>query len=539
MAVHRTRPLLALLAATALGGALLGPAGAAQAGPTPSGDRPAAARPLVDSARTGPARDLPRRDARGARTVERENPPLLVAGPAGPDGALQTTAPSAAVAATAAPGFAGLGVLDNAFAARYAPPDTNGDVGTTQYVQSVNSMFAVYDKASGVLLPGSPFFASDLFDSFGGAGSACADYDDGDPVVVHDLQADRWVLTQFQVSVQPYLECVAVSDTNDATGSYSVYAYDYGADFVDYPKVSTWGDSYVITYNVFRNSSFTGPEVCALDRAALVARTAQRPQRCVRQSTTYPSLLAADDDSGDATGAGYLAGLSGGRLVTWRFDPNWAGSAAAPLTGPTVVQVASFSPACNGGTCIPQKDVKQKLDSLADRLMNRFASRDIGGVRRFVVTHAVALPSTSRKPTATSGVRWYELRTTTAGGPLSLHQQGTYAPDSQLRWMSSGAIDRTGGIVVGYSASSSTSYPSIRAAGRGPQDTAGTLGTEVVLKAGAGSQSGQNLSRWGDYASMSPDPDGCRMWFTTEYLRGTGAFNWSTWISPVRLPTCT
>lgn len=537
MAARRTIPLLALAAVVT---GLLSSAGspAASAGGPPDRSAPPT-RALVDQATTGQARELPRRDARnGVGTAERENPPLLVAGPAGADPVVQSASAPAA-AAVAGAGFAGLGVLDNAFATRYAPPDTNGDVGPTHYVQSVNTMFAVYDKATGGLLA-TPFFASQLFTALTSAGAACAQQDDGDPVVQYDPQAGRWLLTQFQVSVTPYLECVAVSDGPDPLGTYTAYAYDYGTDFVDYPKVGVWGDGYYVSYNVFRNGSFAGGEVCVLDRAGLLAGTGQRPQQCFFTSTSLPSLLPADSD--DPTlpgGASYLVDIAAGRLNAWRLAVDWTTPAASALSGPVNLGAAAFSPACNGGTCIVQRGTKQKLDSLADRLMNRFATVALAsGERRFVVTHAVALPATSRKPTPSSGVRWYELRST-GGGPLGIVQQGTYAPDATMRWMSSAALDRRGGIAVGYSASSSTVYPSVRAAVRAPGDPAGTLGAEVVLKEGLGSQAGSNLSRWGDYASMSLDPDGCRLWFTTEYLKGTGAFNWSTWISSVTVPGCT
>jgi len=91
---------------------------------------------------------------------------------------------------------------------------------------------------------------------------------------------------------------------------------------------------------------------------------------------------------------------------------------------------------------------------------------------------------------------------------------------------------------VGYSVSSSSINPAIRFTGRAPTDPLGTLGTEINIKTGAGSQNG-NLSRWGDYSSLSVDPvDDCTLWYTTEYLKATGSFNWSTEIANFKFSTC-
>jgi hypothetical protein len=105
--------------------------------------------------------------------------------------------------------------------------------------------------------------------------------------------------------------------------------------------------------------------------------------------------------------------------------------------------------------------------------------------------------------------------------------------------MGSAAIDKTGGIAVGYNISNSTTIkPSIRYAYRGPSAPAGAMGNETNILDGPGSQL-STLSRWGDYSTISIDPvDGCTMVFTTEYLPANGTFNWSTYIHSFKLSTC-
>src|SRR6516225_7922542 len=104
--------------------------------------------------------------------------------------------------------------------------------------------------------------------------------------------------------------------------------------------------------------------------------------------------------------------------------------------------------------------------------------------------------------------------------------------------MGSAGMDHAGNIAVGYSISSSSLNPGIRFTGRAPGDPLGTMGTEVDITDGTGSQNG-GLNRWGDYSSLSVDPvDDCTLWYTTEYLKATGSFNWSTRIANFKFTTC-
>jgi hypothetical protein len=222
-------------------------------------------------------------------------------------------------------------------------------------------------------------------------------------------------------------------------------------------------------------------------------------------------------------------------LNLWKFHVDFATPANSTFTGPTNIPVAAFTAACaGGGTCIPQPSTKNKLDSLADRLMYRLAYRNFGTHESLVVTHSVTVSGGKRS--STTGVRWYELRS--PNGTPTVFQQGTYAPDSDSRWMGSIAMDKLGDMALGYSVSSGSTFPSIRYTGRLATDPLGTMEAETSIKAGAGSQTG-SLHRWGDYSSMSVDPvDDCTFWYTTEYLQTTGSFNWSTQIASFKFTGC-
>jgi hypothetical protein len=426
--------------------------------------------------------------------------------------------------------------------ARVAPPDTTGDVGPNHYVQWVNLRYAVYtltrnasNEITGFnLVPGFPKNGNVVWQGFGGR---CQTDNDGDPIVQYDQLADRWILTQFAVSGTPYTQCVAVSTSPDPTGTYFRYAFSYSRSFNDYPKMGVWPDAYYISYNMFRNgASFTGNTVCAFERARMLAGLSAR-QACVN-TTGGHSLEPADLEGTTLPPAGspnLLMSLTSTAVQFWRFSVNWA-AGTGTLTGPTnVAGVAAFSRACGGGACVVQPGTSTRLDTLADRLMYRLSYRNFGTHEALVINHSVTSGTGS-------GIRWYELRnaagqTFGSAAPV-LHQQGTFAPTNDFRWMGSAAMDKTGGIAIGYNISSSTIVPSIRYAYRGPADPLGTMGNETSALVGAGIQTG-SLTRWGDYSTISVDPvDGCTMVFTTQSQPANGSFNWSTYIHSFKLSTC-
>ena len=423
--------------------------------------------------------------------------------------------------------FEGLGQGQYGFNILYAPPDTNGTVGATQYVQWVNTAFAIFDKTTGAKIAG-PTLGNTLWAGFGGG---CAINNDGDPVVLYDKAAQRWVFSQFSVSTTPFLQCVAVSTTSDATGTYNRYSFRYN-NFDDYPKMGVWPDAYYETFNMFNGNNFVGSDACAYDRSAMLAGTAAT-QICFQQGPAVGGLLPSDLDGATAPPAGspnYLLLFGTNNLSLYKFHVDFATPTNSTFTGPTVLSVAAFNPLCGGGTCVAQPGTTQKLDSLADRLMYRLAYRNFGTHESLVVNHSVAVSSGG-------GVRWYEIQN--PGGTPTVAQQGTFAPDSSFRWMGSIAMDQFGDIALGYSVSDKTSvHPSVAYTGRVPTDPAGTMEGEVSVVTGAGSQTG-SLTRWGDYSAMQVDPvDDCTFWYTQEYMKTTGSFNWNTRIANFKFPAC-
>jgi hypothetical protein len=416
------------------------------------------------------------------------------------------------------------------------PGDPNGAVGPAHYVQVVNTDLAIFSKTARVIL--GPLPTNTLWSGFGGA---CDTNDDGDATVLYDRQADRWVVTQLALpSTLPNLICVAVSTSGDPTGSYYRYAFAENG-FPDYPKLGIWPDGYYLTVNMFdwTGNSFLGPELSVLDRAAMLAG-GPATQQAFQLATTFNSVLPATVDSAAPPPAGspeQLLSLSPrqDRLVSWRFHTDWATPDNTSLAGPDQLPVDPYSLACGGRICVPQPSTNWQLDSLGDRLMFRLAYRNQGGHESLVASHSVVSGDPTRAGSPT-GVRWYELRL--AGGQPSVYQQGTYAPDTDFRWMGSVAMDQSDDIGLGFSHSSSQSYPGVRYTGRLASDPPGTMPQgEGTIVDGTGSQEGS--SRWGDYSSLAVDPaDDCTFWYTNQYLTDDRTAHWRTRIGSFRFPSC-
>jgi hypothetical protein len=422
------------------------------------------------------------------------------------------------------------------------PPDTNGAVGDTQYVQWANDAYGVFDKATGRII-GGPTPGNELWLGYNGPPEykACKTHNDGDGIVLYDRLAKRWIITQFAIGQDDDpptsdLQCVLVSTSADATGTYNRYIYAYdGVALNDYPKMAVWPDAYYITFNMYGKTDLKGADACAYDRKAMIQGLPSATMVCFQQDETIAGLLPSDLDGTRLPPAGspnYMIDIGEyNSLHLWKFHVDFAGDNST-FTGPTIITVSPFTALCFDNTCVPQLYTSQTLEPLSDRLMYRLAYRNFGTHESLVVNHSVFVGNTG-------GIRWYEIQNP-AGAPKVV-QQGTFAPDGSFRWMGSIAMDRAGDMALGYSESSASMYPSIAVTGRVPGDPAGTMEKEAIVVPGAGSQSNDNdwNMRWGDYSAMQVDPtDDCTFWYTQEYYPNTSDYMWGTRIISFKFPNC-
>ena len=481
----------------------------------------------------------------------------------GPDGPLQTaegqqySAPS-----PSGTGFDGIGTGTAGFVPASNPPDVNGRVGATQFVQWNNTSFAVFNKATGALEYG-PAAGNTLFQALGGV---CASHNDGDPVVSYDILAGRWVLSQFVVGgpTGTYShQCVAVSTTSDATGDY--YLYDFLTDpnnFVDYPHTGVWPDGYYMSGHVFNaaGTTYLAGRIFVFERDKMIAGL---PARQVQADLAHDGagiqygFLPADLDSLTPPPAGEAAFVLGPNAqftnrtdstrvkVTWGTTPTIAlTSAVISTTGISTAPCVNNTAAQENRDCVPQPAPAvgaDYLDNLSGHYMYRLAYRNNGtqAAPQESLVASATVPGSASTP-AHGAVKWWEFRN--AGSSTTaptVFQSGTFDIDTAYRFMPSIAMDRGGNISLGYSKSSTTIKPGIYLTGRLASDAIGTMGAETEVQAGLGVQTTGAGNRWGDYTSMTLDPiDQCTFYYTNEYLKTNGAYNWSTRVATYKFPSC-
>jgi hypothetical protein len=518
-----------------------------------------------------PFRMAPLRSSQEPVEIRPERGPVVKDRGYSSDGALQTRGsfgPALQIPATNV-NFEGLSNQDNfnIFGFRVNPPDPNGAVGPNHYVEMINLVFGVYSK-TGTLLLG-PVDTGTLW-----AGFAVPDCTDpsGDPIVLYDQFADRWLLTQFTTRGPIYYDCVAISTTGDPTGSYYRYAFSTGVNFPDYPKYGVWTDSYVITTREFGPTIEYGIGVYGLEKNKMING---QPARNVhffidgnnpallplvgdgllpayidgkqKPKTDTAIPLVGTQDDGGGYGATFDAINIWDLLVKWRSTPiatlslnTQLPTAAFDSIYPCGVVPGSLPPSSRD--CLPEPgitDGSRFLDILSYRQRPtwRLAYRNFKAYEALVTNQSVeATPGVA-------GVRWYEIRRT--GATYSLFQQGTYAPsDGVHRWMGSIAQDQKGNMALGYSVVNGVNvYPGIRYTGRLAGDAPGqmTLGEATIID-GTGVQITTN-SRWGDYTSMNVDPtDDCTFWYVNEYYTLAGQLSstagWQTRIASFKFPNC-
>ncbi len=365
--------------------------------------------------------------------------------------------------------FEGLSNQDNfnAFGFRVSPSDSDGDVGPNHYVSQVNLLVRVWDK-SGVPQT-APFKLSTLFAPLGGI---CAGEDQGDPIVLYDQLADRWMLSQFgftSLTAPPYFQCIAISQTPDPAGAYFLYAFQTaGNEFPDYPKIGVWPNGYFMMVHQFTNGGpFNGTGMYAFDRVKMLAGnpTASYIYFNLSLANVPQGIgggLPADADGLRPPPAGapnvfaYLTSPQFGDpafgIRLFNFHADFANPASSTFTErpestyAAPVPVAPFSlttPA--GARDIPQPNttlvgnipVAQSLDAIIDRFMNRLQYRHFGTHESLVVTHTVGAPGSTVYGTFRAAPRTYELRNTGPG--YAVNEQSTFAPGGQNRAMPSAA----------------------------------------------------------------------------------------------------
>ncbi|MGA9341312.1 MAG: hypothetical protein WBV61_03135 [Rhodanobacteraceae bacterium] len=429
------------------------------------------------------------------------------------------------------------------------PPDTEGDVSENEYIQWVNTSWAVYDKTTGALTSG-PTPGNSFWVGFGGK---CETTNSGDPLTVYDQRAHRWVMSQFVTSA-PYGQCVAVSQTSDPLGTYDRYEFDWPANhFGDYGKLGVWTDdsgtqdAYLLTTHEFVGNNFAGAAYIAMDRDAMLAGAPTANMVRVGGFNSYGvqpfNLIGTLNAPANACPSFVYDDSSTGNYLFWNMCLDWTTPPYGTVSAPESVQGQPFTDEFDNA---PQLGSAQGIDTLGFRIMFHAQVRAFppGAPTQMslILSHTVAGDS------GQAAESWLHFSMDDGGSPppqpAGLHKQivdeGVYSPDPEFRFVGAAAIDSDGNIGVGYSRSSADSHPQIMVTGRSFNDPAGTLRDEQNCTDGIanGSQTSSS-NRWGDYSEMSVDPsDQCTFYYTDEYYPTTGGASWHTRVCSFKFPDC-
>jgi uncharacterized repeat protein (TIGR01451 family) len=419
------------------------------------------------------------------------------------------------------------------------PNDTNGDVGPNHYVQAINSIVTVYNKQGTVAPGGYPFSLGSFWQNNDGVVDPC-EGNAGDPVVLYDNLADRWLISQF---ARPNFVCIAISQTADPTGTYYLYPFTV-ARFPDYFKIGAWPDGYYVSANL------NGPNealAVVFDRANMLNGNPAGSVEFAAPSLTnnLDALMPSDVDGSTNPPFGtpnfmyrpHDVGVAPGGvdgLDIWEFHVDWTTPALSTFTALPRVPTAAFDSTTCGYVfpplCIPQPGTAQLLDSLPYWGMYRFPYRNFGTKEVLAGNFTVDADGADGV-----GIRWFILERS-GGGAWAVANEGTYAPQPfgapafVHRWMGSLAMDRFGNLALGYTRSSAqdptatagSGNPSTMYTARLASDPLGLLPQpEIMIRQGQGVTAG---NRWGDYSLMSVDPvDDCTFWYTGDSTNANGS----------------
>jgi len=431
--------------------------------------------------------------------------------------------------------------------------DCNGAVGPNHYLQSVNFNFSVFDKQGNLLM--GPSSLNTFFDEITPADAEGK----GDPVVIFDEHANRWLIAQFAsgpydasyIYTNPNYIFTAVSQTADPTGAWYKWAFEVNA-FPDYFKIGVGEQGYFIGSNPYYNPN--GAErFMVMDRASMLAGDAN-PQLITFESSQIPGssngvfhVVQPVDTDGPFAPAGSPGvfitindDVWGGNDELWIYEMNidWDNTSTSSIQRTQTIAVEPFVSQFNTGNggfndldCIIQKGTSTKLDAVSTLLMYRAQYRNFDGEQKIICYHTINVDGQNQ-----SGLRWYELEKTS--DDWSIRQQGTYAPDINSRWMGGIGMNGDKEIAIGYSISGPDVYPGIRFTGQSQTEYQNANGIfdieETTIYDGTASKTSN--SRWVDYTNLTIDPtDDHTFWYTNSFVKN--AYENGSYISAFEFTT--
>ena len=393
------------------------------------------------------------------------------------------------------------------------PGDPTGEIGRDYYFASWNSAFRFFN------LDGSPASPATSLNSLFGPNQS------GDPIVLYDSQADRYVISSMGSSSLNFAVSVSNDPINDGWHVYNAASNQFptSGQFPDYPKYSIWSDGYYCTTNT------SGDNLFVLERdKILVGDPTASLQAFDTPSMSTSGFSSAQifdivDDNHPSAGNATLvylqddswAGVNYDHLKIWSVNIDWDNPSNSSISNPVELPTTPFNSVFDGGSFNNlEQPSGPDIDAMQAMIMNQAQYRKFDNYNSAIFNFVVNTVAVGKL----AGVRWYELRQSDDGQPWTIHQEGTYlAPDGRHAFGASMSMDIQGNIGMGYSSVSSSESVSLRYTGRYANDPLG----EMTLEEGLVVQStgNSNNTRYADYAHLSVDPSNEKQfWYVSEYF---------------------
>jgi hypothetical protein len=409
-----------------------------------------------------------------------------------------------------------------------APPDETSAVGTTRYIELVNTNFAIYNKTSNT-----PINTGSI-NSLTGAASTDSVFD---VQVIWDPTTGRFYYAADDVvSSSDNRLAFGFSKTASPTSAadFCKYSIGFGTTFPDFPKLGDSQSFAMIGSNLFNSGgSFVGSDLLAISKppsgtscpAASSFKLDDAAPLMINATTPAFTPVAANEIDGRAAGFAVArpVSLPASQLSLFRVTRDaTTGNPVIQSTG-TPVTVPNYTFPANA----PQKGSVNLIDTADARPTQGVAAVDPAHSGKFAIWTQHTINVGGR-----AAVRWYEidpaahslLQSGTASNASLFQFNGAISPNRQVN-----GTTRTGGdaMVLNFDSSSSTTFPQIRMVSK---IGAGGQSGAVVVKSSPGPLSGFDCSsatqfcRWGDYAAATPDPATAnQIWQVSQFAVGSGS----------------
>jgi len=401
--------------------------------------------------------------------------------------------------------------------------DPTGAVGPNHYLAAWNFGFRIYDKSGNPLVPEANL------------GTILTGNNTGDPIVLYDHWADRYIITEFDGNPNGFE--IAISKGPDPVNDgWYVYINTFPTpSFPDYTKFSIWSDGYYVTANIGNGATNEGlwvverdkiingetSQIVGLPLTGLVSSGFYSPQGFnvtggeMPPPGGFPIVYMQDDAWG---------GVSNDHIKMWTVDIDWDNIANSTISSPVEFGsnegVSTFTGVFDGGSFsnLDQPNGGTPVDALQATVMNQAQYRRFCDYNSAIFNFVV---DTAAGAAELAGVRWYEMRQDTDGGPWTIYQEGTYTVPGDVRhaFSASMAMDIYGNIGMAYTSvgSDAGEEVSIRYTGRMEGDPLGDMTiSEQLIAQSTANNPGERLA---DYVHLSVDPiDDATFWHIAEYL---------------------